>query len=66
MEYLRRHLKPGCFRPAYCDTDSMAIGIAGAASSSEGMTLEDKYRVVFDPVIRPEMKESWEATFKVG
>ena len=66
MEYLRIHLKPGTFRPAYCDTDSMAIGIAGAADTCADMSTEDQYRVIFDPVVRPEMKSSWEKSFKVN
>ena len=27
MYFLRDHLQPGSFRPAYCDTDSMCLGL---------------------------------------
>ena len=31
---------------------------------TEGMTPEEELRAVFDPIVKPEMRESWEAKWK--
>ena len=65
MFFLKDNLEPGTFTPAYCDTDSM--GIATCRTDSERLkseTAEEKLRAVFDPIVRPEMKENWEANWK--
>ena len=64
MWFLYDHLQPGSFRPCYADTDSMAIATTESAHISEEMTTEERYRCVFDPIVRPDMKESWEAKWK--
>ena len=65
MFFLKDNLEPGTFTPAYCDTDSM--GIATCRTDSEGLkaqTAEEKLRAVFDPIVRPEMRDNWEANWK--
>ena len=65
MFFLKDHLEPGTFTPSYCDTDSM--GIATCRTDSERLkssTAEEKLRAVFDPIVRPEMRDSWEANWK--
>ena len=64
MWYLFDHLEKGSFKTCYADTDSMAIATTRTAEFSDDMTTEQKYRAVFDPIVRPEMRESWEATWK--
>lgn len=55
---------PGSFRPAYADTDSMVLGLSRTKPISEDATLEEYYRSLFDPLVKPEMRESWEAKWK--
>ena len=55
---------PGSFRPAYADTDSMVLGLSRTKPISEDATLEEYYRSLFDPLVKPEMRESWEANWK--
>ena len=64
MWYIHDHLEKGSFKTCYADTDSMAIATTSTAEIRDDMTTEEKYRAVFDPIIRPEMRESWEATWK--
>ena len=64
MWFLFDHLEPGSFRTCYADTDSMAIATTRTAQFNDDMTTEQKYRCVFDPIIRSEMRESWEQNWK--
>ena len=64
MWFLFDHLEPGSFRPCYADTDSMAIATTKTARFDDSMSKEEKYRCVFDPIIRPEMRFSWEQNWK--
>ena len=64
MSFLYDHLMPGSFRPAYADTDSMVLGLSRTKPISEDATLEEYYRSLFDPLVKPEMRESWEAKWK--
>ena len=64
MWFLFDHLVEGSFRTCYADTDSMAIATTKTTEISDDMTTEQKYRCVFDPIIRPEMRDSWEREWK--
>ena len=64
MWFLFDHLQPGSFVPCYADTDSIAIASTKTAQITETMTNEQRYRSVFDPIIRPEKRASWEANWK--
>ena len=64
MWYLFDHLEPGSFITCYADTDSMAIATTKTAALSENMTTEERYRAVFDPIVRPDKRNSWEQTWK--
>ena len=64
MWFLFDHLEPGSFRTCYADTDSMAIATTKTAQFTENMTTEERYRCVFDPIVRPEMRSSWEQNWK--
>ena len=64
MSFLYDHLLPGSFRPAYADTDSMCLGLSRTKPIAEDATLEEYYRSLFDPLVRPEMRESWESKWK--
>ena len=64
MQFLYLHLKPGSFVNSYADTDSMCLGLSRTKPIPENATLEEYYRCLFDPLVRPEMLESWEATWK--
>ena len=57
------HLEPGSFRSVYADTDSMCLALT-KTRPVENESEEEKYRALFDPIIRPEMKASWEKIFK--
>ena len=64
MNFLRVHLLPGSFRSSYCDTDSMCLGLSRTQPIPENPTLEQYYRCLFDPLVRPEMRDSWESQWK--
>ena len=64
MWFLFDHLEPGSFRTCYADTDSMAIATTRTEEISDGMTIEENYRCVFDPIVRSDMRESWEQNWK--
>ena len=64
MWFLFDHLEPGSFRTCYADTDSMAIATTRTTEIRDSMTTEQKYRAVFDPIVRSEMVESWERNWK--
>ena len=60
MYFLHDHLLPGTFVNCYADTDSMALATTRTRPFVEGMTPEEELRAVFDPIVKPEMKQSWE------
>ena len=63
MFILFKHLKPGSFRCVYADTDSMCVGLTETRAVTND-TEEEKYRALFEPIIRPEMRQSWESIWK--
>ena len=64
MHYLYDHLKKGSFRLSYCDTDSITIGFSETLPIQSDMSIEEYHRAVFDPIIRPDMRSSWEDTWR--
>ena len=64
MYFLFDHLLPGTFVNCYADTDSMALATTRTRQMTEGMTPEEELRAVFDPIVKPEMRESWETNWK--
>ena len=64
MWFLFDHLEPGSFRTVYADTDSMAIATTKTALFKDNMSTEERYRCVFDPIVRPDMREQWESRWK--
>ena len=64
MYFLYDHLVPGTFVNCYADTDSMALATTRTRPMIEGMTPEEELRCVFDPIVKPEMRESWESSWK--
>ena len=65
MFFLKDHLVPGTFTTAYCDTDSMAIATCRTDMERlKSQTAEEQLRAVFDPIVRPEMRNNWEAEWK--
>ena len=64
MFFLFDHLIPGTFVTCYADTDSMALATTRTRPMTEGMTVEQELRAVFDPIVKPEMIDSWEANWK--
>ena len=64
MNFLRIHLLPGSFRSSYADTDSMCLGVSRTQPIPEDATPEQYYRCLFDPLVRPDKKDSWESQWK--
>ena len=64
MYFLYDHLQPGTFVNCYADTASMALATPRTRPMLEGMTPEEELRAVFDPIVKPDMVESWEAKWK--
>ena len=64
MYFLSDHLEPGSFRPAYCDTDSMCLGLSKSNVIPPDCNPEVYYRAIFDPIVREDMRESWERNWK--
>ena len=63
MFFLYHHLQCGSFKSVYADTDSMCLALTKTRAVTNDSE-EEKYRALFDPIIRPEMRESWEKTWK--
>ena len=59
MFFLHTHLKPNSFRNIYTDTDSITIATTRSLIPTN-TTLVEQYRCIFDPIVKPEMKSSWE------
>ena len=64
MYFLLDHLQPGSFRNAYCDTDSICLGLSKSGPRNSDQTPEEYFRAIFDPIVVPEMRESWERNWK--
>lgn len=64
MYFLLDHLEAGSFRTGYCDTDSVCLGFSKSRPLSPDQTLEEYYRAIYDPIVAPAMRESWERKWK--
>ena len=64
MWFMYDHLVPGSFRACYADTDSMCLALSRSIPLDESDSIETSLRKLFDPIVRPEMKQSWEAKWK--
>ena len=64
MMFLYDHLKEGSFRTAYADTDSMCLGLTRTQPLRPDMSREEEYRAIFDPIVKDEMRDSWERNWK--
>ena len=62
MYWLEEHLEEGAFKTCYADTDSMALALT--KSGAEHDNPEQNLRSLFDPLVKPSKKQSWEATWK--
>lgn len=62
MYWLEAHLEDGSFKTVYADTDSMALALT--KSNPEGGNEEQQLRALFDPIVKPSMRESWERDWK--
>ena len=62
MYWLEEHLEEGSFKTCYADTDSMALALT--KSGPDGGDEEQQLRTLFDPIVKPSMKDSWERTWK--
>ena len=63
--YLYEHLEPGSFILTYSDTDSIGICLTDTDifRLNQSDELKNKIGAIFDPLIRPEKKESWKNTY---
>ena len=64
MYYIYNHLQPGSFRTCYADTDSMCLALTKTNHAEMNGNIESFYRGLFDPIVKPSMRESWERTWK--
>ena len=62
MYWLEEHLEDGSFKTCYADTDSMALALTKSGPESDDPELS--LRSLFDPIVKPSMRESWEASWK--
>lgn len=62
MYWLEDHLEEGSFKTCYADTDSMALALTKSGPECEDP--EQSLRSLFDPIVKPSMKKSWEETWK--
>ena len=62
MYWLEEHLEPGSFKTCYADTDSMALALTQSGPETDDPELN--LRSLFDPIIKPSKKDSWEVTWK--
>ena len=52
----------GSFKTSYADTDSLALALTKSQFGYE--TPEEKLRGLFDPLIAPHKRQSWEENWK--
>ena len=64
MYYIYNHLQPGSFRACYADTDSMCLALTKTNHQKMNENTESFYRGLFDPIVKPNMRDSWEKTWK--
>ena len=65
MMFVYDHIAEGSFRTCYSDTDSMCMALSKSnPHPGEGATKEQELRALFDPLVRPEMRASWEEKWK--
>ena len=64
MHFIFTYLEPGAIVPYYCDTDSIFLGVTKCRERTDGMTTEEKLRSIFDPIVKSDMKLSWEEKWK--
>ena len=64
MYFLKSHLIVGSFRNTYTDTDSVCLATTSSRKINSGMSIEEEYRAIFDPIVKPEMRDSWEKNWK--
>ena len=64
--FLHSHLEPGTFLLTYSDTDSIGCAFTDTDldrfNKAEG-NLKEIIGSIFDPLIRPEMKQSWQEKY---
>ena len=65
MFFIYHHLEEGSFINCYADTDSMCLATTQTMDLADDATEEDKLRAIFDPIVKPSMKDSWEKQWKV-
>ena len=63
MWYLYDHLQPGSFKPIYADTDSMCLALSRSRFGNTD-DLEDLHRGLYEPIVKEEMRDSWNKSFK--
>ena len=63
MWYLYDHLQPGSFKPIYADTDSMCLALSRSRFENTD-DLENLHRGLYEPIVKEEMRESWNKSFK--
>lgn len=67
MYFLYHHLEKGSFLNCYADTDSMCLATTKSNFPlPDDASDEDYLRAIFDPIVKPEMRESWERQWKVS
>ena len=64
MDFLFTHLQAGAIVPYYCDTDSIFLGVTQCNPRTPDMSIETRLRAIFDPIVKPDQKESWEGKWK--
>ena len=64
MWFLYDHLEAGSFRPCYADTDSMCLALSKSIPSSPDDDIETSLKKLFDPIIKPHMRQSWEEKWR--
>ena len=62
MFWLEDHLEEGSFKSCYADTDSMALALTRSGPEMEDP--EASLRSLFDPLVKPSKKASWEESWK--
>ena len=64
MYWFYDHVQSGSFRTCYADTDSMCLALTQTDHLKMGGNEEMFYRGLFDPIVRPEKRQSWESSWK--
>ena len=63
--FLQSHLEPGTFLLTYSDTDSIGIAFSDTDLDrfNKADNLEETIGSIFDPLVRPDMKKSWQEKY---